>query len=100
MAEQKKDGGKKTKVKRPTALKRDEQSIKRNLRNRAFRSKMNTALRAFEDTVSKKDATSAKTRLNEVYSIMDKGVKKGIFKLNRANRVKSRLSSKTKQLSA
>lgn len=94
MAEQKKDSEKKAKTKKPSALKRDEQSIRRNLRNRSFKSKMNTALRALEDTISKKDSATAKVKLNDVYSMMDKGVKKGIFKLNRANRVKSRLAAK------
>jgi len=97
MAEQKKEV---KKVKKLTALKRDEQSIKRNLRNRSFKSKMNTALRALEDTLTKKDSTNAKDKLSAVYSMMDKGVKKGIFKSNKANRVKSRLTARTKQISA
>ncbi len=97
MAEAKKDQDKK-KPKKLSALKRDEQSIKRNLRNRSFKSKVVTAMRAFEDTVSKKDATAAKASLSTVYSLMDKGVKKGIYKSNKASRVKSRLTARASQI--
>ena len=95
MADDKKD---KKKTKKLSALKRDEQSIKRNLRNRSFKSKVTTAVRALEDTMSKKDAPATKANLNDVYSLMDKGVKKGIYKLNKANRVKSRLTARAKQI--
>ena len=92
MAEEKKENGNgKTKQRRPSALKRDLQSQKRNLRNRTFKAKVNTAVRSFHETVSQKDAAAAKAKLNDVFSLMDKGVKKGIYKLNKANRVKSRL---------
>lgn len=91
----KESGEKKGKQKRPTALKRDMQSERRNLANRAFKAKVNTAVRSFHETVSQKDSASAKTKLNDVYSLMDKGVKKGIFKLNKAKRVKSRLHALT-----
>ena len=97
MADDKKE---KAKIKKPTALKRDEQSIKRNLRNRSFKSKVTTAMRSLEDTLSKKDAASIKGKLNDIYSLMDKGVKKGIYKMNKANRVKSRLHARTKTVSA
>ncbi len=97
MAEEKKV---KPKTKKLTALKRDEQSLKRNLRNRSFKSKVTTAVRAFEDTITKKDAPNAKVKLNDVYSLMDKGVKKGIYKSNKASRVKSRLHARVNQISA
>lgn len=90
------NGEKKAKQKRPTALKRDLQSQKRNLNNRSFKAKVSTAVRSFHGTVSQKDSAAMKTKLNEVYSLMDKGVKKGIFKMNKANRVKSRLHALTK----
>ena len=90
----------KPKTKKPTPLKRDEQSIKRNMRNRSFKSKVTTAVRTFEDAITKKDSSSAKTKLSDVYSLMDKGVKKGIYKANKAGRVKSRLDARVKQLSA
>lgn len=92
MAKEAKD--KNVKVKRPTAQKRDIQNEKRRLRNRAFRSKVNTAIREFEETLQKGDAAATKSSLNNVYSIMDKSVKSGVFKLNKANRTKSRLAAR------
>lgn len=91
---------KKGKSKKPSALKRDEQSVKRNLRNRAFKSKVSSAMRKFEETTAKKDSSEIKTTLATVYSLMDKGVKKGIYKANKANRVKSRLCARSKQMSS
>jgi small subunit ribosomal protein S20 len=98
MAEEKKENGqKKTKQRRPSALKRDLQSKKRNLNNRSFKAKVGSAVRSFQETVSQKDSAAAKSKLNDVYSLMDKGVKKGIFKMNKANRVKSRLHALSKR---
>lgn len=91
MAEEK---DKKTvKEKRPTALKRDLQSEKRKLANRSFKAEVNTAVRAFKESVSKKDVNSAKEQFSAVCSLMDKGVKTGVFKLNKASRTKSRLAA-------
>ncbi len=89
MAEDKKAVAKK---KRPTALKRDIQNAKKCVHNKAFKSKVRTALRSFEDAVTKKQPS--KESLDLVYSLMDKGVKTGIFKQNKANRVKSRLTKR------
>ncbi len=86
---------KKAPVKKPTALKRDIQSEKRRLRNRSHRSSVLTAIRGFESAVAKKEAPEAvKTKLNSVYSLMDKGVKKGVYKANKAARTKSRLTAR------
>lgn len=82
------------KVKRPTALKRDIQNEKRRLRNKSFKSQVRTAVRSFEDVVAKGEAEAIKLKLDAVYSLMDKGVKKGVFKLNKASRTKSRLAAR------
>ena len=85
------------KAKRPTALKRHIQSEKRRIRNKTFRSKMATALKTLEKSI--KTAESA-GKLEEVYSLADKGVKKGIFKANKAARIKSRMSKKATKVKA
>lgn len=82
------------KVKRPTALKRDEQHEKRRLRNRTFKSSVRTAIRSFEDTVTKGDSSATQVELSKVYSLMDKGVKKGVFQINKASRTKARLTAR------
>ncbi|MBA3722446.1 MAG: 30S ribosomal protein S20 [Parachlamydiaceae bacterium] len=82
------------KVKRPTALKRDLQNSKRRLANKEYKSQVRTAIRSFLDNVEKKDTTSTQKSLNEVYSLLDKCAKKGVFKLNKVSRTKSRLAAK------
>ncbi len=85
---------KKEKVKRPTALKRDLQNKKKRLSNKIYKSQVRTAIRSFHEAVTKNDQTDANGKLNEVYSILDKCVKIGIFKLNKASRTKSRLAAR------
>ncbi len=83
------------KVKLPTAKKRDLQSKKRNLNNRAFKSTVNTAIRSLEQTLAQGDAAAAKEKLSTVCSLVDKGVKKNKFKLNTASRIKAKFSKRT-----
>ncbi|BBI18042.1 30S ribosomal protein S20 [Neochlamydia sp. S13] len=84
----------KKKEKRSSALKRDLQSIKRNQINRVFKSQVRTAVRALEENLSKKDAALNHKHLSEIYSLMDKGVKKGVYKVNKANRTKARFAAR------
>ncbi|MES2122513.1 MAG: 30S ribosomal protein S20, partial [Chlamydiota bacterium] len=93
----KKGDEKSKKQRRPSALKRDLQGEERNLRNRSFKSKVGTAIRSLNESVSQKDKPAAKEKLNTVFSLMDKGVKKGVFKLNKAGRVKARLTAATQK---
>lgn len=84
----------KAKVKRPTPLKRDIQNEKRRVRNKSFKSSVRSAMRLFEEALPKGDEASIKEQLDNVYSMMDKGVKRGIYKLNKASRTKSRLAAR------
>ena len=88
----------KKKTKRPTALKRNETSEKKKLRNRAFKSTVRTAIRSFDEAIEKKDAASTKENLANVYSIMDKAVKRGIYKVNKASRTKARLTARAQAI--
>jgi small subunit ribosomal protein S20 len=81
------------KIKRPTALKRDLQSSKRRLNNKMYKAQVRTAIRDFQDALSK-DEAATKEKLNDVYSLLDKCVKKGVYKLNKASRTKSRLAAR------
>jgi small subunit ribosomal protein S20 len=89
-----KEAKKEKKVKRPTPLKRDIQNEKRRLRNKSFKSSIRSTIRKFEESLPKGDAAAIKESLNEVYSMMDKGVKRGIYKLNKASRTKARLTAR------
>jgi small subunit ribosomal protein S20 len=92
MAEAKKE---EVKQKRPSALKRDMQNEKRCLRNRSYRAKVSTAVRSFEKALSQKEAPeSVKSKLDLIFSLMDKGVKTGVYKLQKASRTKSRLHAR------
>lgn len=92
MANQEKKVEKKTK--RPTALKRDLQSKKRRMDNRIYKSRVRTAIRAFQDSIETGDESVTLAKLNEAYSILDKCAKKGVFKLNKVSRTKSRLAAR------
>ena len=86
---------KQKKIKRPTALKRDLQNEKRRLNNRVYRSRVRTAIRAFDESLAKGDQAVTAEKLNEVYSILDKCAKKGVFKINKVSRTKSRLAARS-----
>ena len=98
MAEEKAAGDKKKaegKTRQPSALKRDLQNEKQRLRNRSYRASVLTSIRSLETSLSQKEAPEAvKTKLNEIYSLMDKGVKRGVFKPQKAARTKSRLTAR------
>jgi small subunit ribosomal protein S20 len=82
------------KVKRPTAQKRDLQNEKRRLRNRIYKSRVRTAIRAFQDSLAKGDRVEISLKLNQTYSVLDKCAQKKVFKLNKVSRTKSRLTAR------
>lgn len=94
MAKEEAKKAEKAKDRRPQALKRDLQNEKRRLRNRAYRSSVRTSIRHLEEAIEQGDQGLAKERLNATYSLLDKGVQRGIFKLNTASRTKSRLTAR------
>lgn len=88
------DKKKEAKVRRPQAQKRVLQSEKRRMRNREHKSRVRTAIRHFDESVTKGDQEAIQERLNAIYSLMDKGVKQGVFKQNKASRTKARLAAR------
>lgn len=84
----------KKKTRRPTALKRDIQNEKKRLVNKSFKSEVRSVIRTFEESVAKGDTTATEEALKTVYSMMDKGAKRGIFKKNKAGRTKARLAAR------
>ena len=88
------DKKKVTKARRPSALKRDLQGEKRRLKNKTYKSTVSSAIKSFQNSLSQNDAAATKEKLSLVCSLMDKGVKKGIFPKNKANRTKSNFSQK------
>ena len=90
---------KKKKVKRPTAKKRDIQNERKRIGNKSFKSKAKTSIRDFKKALKEKDENGAKENLKKVFSLMDKSVKKNIFKKNKAGRIKSKLTLSMKKKS-
>ena len=80
------------KVKRPSRLKRLDQSVENRDRNRAYAAKTRTAMRKLETSVSNGSESNIQELLSEVYSLLDKAVKKGMLKINKASRDKARAS--------
>lgn len=85
---------KQVKVKRPTPLKRDDQDEKRRMRNRAVKSQVRTAIRAYEEILNGGDATAIQASLSAVHSELDRAAQKGVFKANKTSRLKSRMQAR------
>jgi small subunit ribosomal protein S20 len=96
MAEEKKEAEKKKNGKISSAKKRDKQGAKRRVANRGFKATVRTAIRSYEASLAGSDKAAMQKELNQVCSLVDKGVKTGRYKVNKAARTKSRLSSRLK----
>ena len=88
-----KENNEKKRAKRPTALKRNMQNARRHQRNRAFKSTVRTTMNAYGKALNETPEAAAQV-YKQLQSLMDKGVKKGIYQMNKAARIKSRLSNK------
>lgn len=93
-----KDSKSPKKEKIPTPIKRNLQNEKKREINKSYRSSVRTALNAFEAALKTGEAKEVKDRLNDVYSMMDKGVKRGVYKLNKASRTKARLTARVAKI--
>ena len=84
---------KKKKMKAPTAAKRDVRNAKHCLINKSFKSVVRTKLKRLNEALEKGEREKIEELLGGVYSVMDKGVKRGVFKQNKANRTKRRFTA-------
>lgn len=84
------------KVKQPTSIKRDIQNKKRYLQNKMAMSRIRTELKKFEKIAVSQDKEQLKEKLPQIYSLVDKGIKKNILTKNKASRIKSRLTNRTR----
>src|SRR5262245_30247766 len=76
-----------------SAAKRQLQSEKRRLQNKAVRSHIRTAIRSFHQALSQESNELCFAALKNIHSLVDKAVVKGVFKLNKASRVQARLTA-------
>ena len=80
-----------------SCIKRVKTSAKANTRNRAYRSRLKTAIKRFNEA-SDKEAAGAEFK--SASSLLDKMVTKGIIHRNNANNKKSRLAKTMNRLFA
>jgi len=83
-----------------SAKKRLKQNIKRNLRNRSYRSALRTQLKKFLNVSKGGDIKATEEELRLTVKKLDKGVTKGLIHKNTASRKKSRLAKKVNQIKA
>lgn len=75
-----------------SAEKRARQSVVRNERNRALRSRMRNAVRGVRDAVEAGNKAKAQELLEPTVSLIDSTAQKGVVHRNAAARTKSRLT--------
>lgn len=80
-----------------SAKKRMELSRKANVRNRAKRSRIRTAIRRVREA---EDPTVAQEHLKEAVALLDRAATKRVIPPNRAARIKSQLARKVNEISA
>ena len=83
-----------------SALKAHRQSVVRREKNRQFRSKLRTALKAIRSAADGSDVEKAKGELAATSSLIDKMASKGIIHDNAAARYKSRIQLRLNKAAA
>ena len=86
--------------KHPSAIKRHRQSLKRNARNRAIRTRLRTYVRQVREAVTAGDGAQANERLQTATRAIDKAATKGVLHRNTAARKISRLTLAVRKLAA
>ena len=81
-----------------SAFKRMKTNLKRNLRNRHYKSTMRTFVKKTKEAISKGASEEAKEYFKKAVSIVDRMVKKSILHWKTAARIKSRLQQKLNSL--
>ena len=72
-------------------------SQKKRVFNTAKKEQINKAIKELKKLISEKKMKEAKALMPKVQKILDKSVKTGLIKMNKASRKKSRLSSMIKK---
>lgn len=85
-------------AKSKTPAKRARSAEANRLRNKAYKSRVKTAIRKYDEALQQGEAETAREHLLQVNSLIDKSVSKGIIHKNTAARHKSGLTKKFNQL--
>jgi small subunit ribosomal protein S20 len=86
--------------KHPSAQKRHRQSVKRQERNHAIRSRVRTFVKRVRESIDAKNVDEASTRLRSAARAIDKAVTKGVLHRNTASRKISRLTQAVRTLAS
>ena len=78
----------------PSARKRQLQNEKRRVMNKAARSCIRTKIRGFQEEMQTLGLEKKAETFSEICGLLDKAAKKGLFTLNKASRLKSRLAAR------
>ena len=81
-----------------SALKRARQTERRSAVNRANKTRLRTALRAFRESLAKADKKAAEAHFRTTASLINKAIQKGTIHGNTTTRYKSRLSTRLNTL--
>jgi len=81
-------------AKSKTPAKRARRAEANRLRNKAYKSRLKTAIKKYEAALNEGNFENAKINLLQVTSLIDKSVNKGILHKNTAARRKSALTKK------
>lgn len=81
-------------AKSKTPAKRARKAEENRLRNKAYKSRLKTAIKKYESALQEENQENAKNNLLEVTSLIDKSVNKGVLHKNTAARRKSSLVKK------
>lgn len=77
-----------------SALKAHRQSLQNRERNRQFRSRLRTALKAIRAAIDRNDMAAARAALKDTVSLIDRVAGKGVIHRNAAARYKSRITTR------
>ncbi len=86
-------------AKSKTPAKRARRAEANRLRNKAYKSKLKTAIKQYENAVIAEDLDTASNKLLQVTSLLDRSITKGILHKNNVARKKSALSKKLNSIS-
>jgi small subunit ribosomal protein S20 len=86
--------------KHPSAQKRHRQSLTRQARNQAIRSRVRTFVKRVRESIEARNAEEAQSRLQSATRAIDKAVTKGVLHRNTASRKISRLTHAVRTIAA
>lgn len=85
-------------AKSKTPAKRARKAEENRLRNKAYKSRLKTAIKKYEDSLKENQTEKAQELFLQVTSLIDKSISKGVLHKNTGARKKSALRKKLNQL--